>query len=314
MRSLQLVVHNHWNFEDETVVVTWNPSNELDLLWRSDVHHLFRGVSLETPHPDLLFWSNVLDQGWGANLLDDFVSGRWSAEERTFSMNLREPRAICLGLYHFCHLLRGQTVGVLSDNTTALSYIRKHGRGDVFCCSQQRGSTPSPLGRVVGNFSDATVYHGGEECCRPFHESSPAGSGLRVDPCSGCGGRVAGKVASDGRPLCHCPQLPAPSAFFTQNYPMAPGMDAFLQEWDGLQAYAFPPFALIRHVLNKLHSCKGILLTLIAPFWPQKEWFLELLSLSVATPVPLPSQRDLLRQPHFHCLHQNLHLLWLHVW
>ena len=50
------------------------------------------------------------------------------------------------------------------------------------------------------------------------------------------------------------------------------------------------------------------------PFWPQKEWFPELLSLSVAPPVPLPLRRDLLKQPHFHRLHQNLHMLHLHAW
>ena len=61
--------------------------------------------------------------------------------------------------------------------------------------------------------------------------------------------------------------------FSPLNDPMAVGMDAFLQVWDSLQAYASPPFALIRQVSNKLRTCKGRLLTLIAPFWPQKAWF-----------------------------------------
>ena len=68
---------------------------------------------------------------------------------------------------------------------------------------------------------------------------------------------------------------------------MAAGTDTFLQVWDGLQAYTFPPFALIRQVLNKLTSSKGTFLTLITPFWPQKEWFPELQSLTVAPPVSL---------------------------
>ena len=90
---------------------------------------------------------------------------------------------------------------------------------------------------------------------------------------------------------------------------MAAGMDAFLQVWDGLQAYTFPPFALTHQVLNKLVSSKGTFLTLIALLWPQKEWFPELLSFAVAPPVPLPTRRELLRQPHFHRLHQNLPVL-----
>ena len=34
--------------------------------------------------------------------------------------------------------------------------------------------------------------------------------------------------------------------------PQSAGTDAFLQSWDGLQAYAFPPFAIIPRVLANL--------------------------------------------------------------
>ena len=79
---------------------------------------------------------------------------------------------------------------------------------------------------------------------------------------------------------------------------MSVGTDAFLQTWDGLQAYALPPSALIRWVLNKLLFCKDTSITLIAPYWSRKEWFPALQSQAVAPPVPLPFRRDLLRQPH----------------
>ena len=55
--------------------------------------------------------------------------------------------------------------------------------------------------------------------------------------------------------------------------PKAAGVDAFLQPWDNLQAYAFPPIAIIRRVLLKLRASHHCDLTLIAPFWPQREWF-----------------------------------------
>ena len=79
--------------------------------------------------------------------------------------------------------------------------------------------------------------------------------------------------------------------------PVSVGTDTFLQSWDGLQAYAFPPFMLIQKVLNKLCACKGTLLTLTAPYWTRRYWFPDLLSLSVAPPIILPSRTDLLRQP-----------------
>ena len=39
--------------------------------------------------------------------------------------------------------------------------------------------------------------------------------------------------------------------------PMAAGTDAFLQSWDHLEVYTFPPFSLVRQVLNKLRSSVG---------------------------------------------------------
>ena len=49
------------------------------------------------------------------------------------------------------------------------------------------------------------------------------------------------------------------------------------------------------------------------PLWPQKEWFPELRSLTVAPPVALPLKADL-SQLHVHRLLQNLHVLQLHAW
>ena len=56
--------------------------------------------------------------------------------------------------------------------------------------------------------------------------------------------------------------------FAPMSDPMAVGMDVMLQPWDFLQAYTFPPFAMIPQVLVKLRSSPGMVLTLIAPFLP----------------------------------------------
>ena len=96
--------------------------------------------------------------------------------------------------------------------------------------------------------------------------------------------------------------------------PQSAGTDAMLQSWDGLQAYAFPPFGLLSRVLAKVRQSKGLELTLIAPFWPQHPWFPDLLELLVEIPSFLPQRRDLLKQPHFHHYHQNLPVLQLTAW
>ena len=91
--------------------------------------------------------------------------------------------------------------------------------------------------------------------------------------------------------------------------PMSAGTDAFLQSWDGLQAYAFPPVAIIPRVLAKLRAS-----TLVAPHWAQRPWFSDLLQLSLAPPVVLPSRRDLLRLPRSRHLYPDLPRLRLHAW
>ena len=96
--------------------------------------------------------------------------------------------------------------------------------------------------------------------------------------------------------------------------PSAVATDALLQDWSGWLAYAFPPWALIPAVLKKLRSSSGVLLTLVAPYWPQRPWFPELLDLVVDGPVTLPLSRDLLRQPHFHRFHLGVSRLSLHAW
>ena len=93
--------------------------------------------------------------------------------------------------------------------------------------------------------------------------------------------------------------------------PQAAAVDALVQSWDNLQAYAFPPFGLLQRVLSKVRGSHNLELTLIAPFWPLRSWFADLLELLVEVPVLLPLRCDLLRQPHFHHFHGNLRSLGL---
>ena len=96
--------------------------------------------------------------------------------------------------------------------------------------------------------------------------------------------------------------------------PQSAGTDAFLQSWDGLQAYAFPPWSIIPRVLAKLRVSRGTELTLVALYWPLRPWFPDLLQLSLAPPVVLPDRPDLLFQPRSRLRYQGLHRLRLHAW
>ena len=68
---------------------------------------------------------------------------------------------------------------------------------------------------------------------------------------------------------------------------MAWKQDAFEHPWKDLGAYAFTPFALLRHVFSSV-IISTYLLILVAPLRPQKEWFTDMLALLLDEPLELP--------------------------
>ena len=71
--------------------------------------------------------------------------------------------------------------------------------------------------------------------------------------------------------------------------------------------------ALIPKVLAKIRAEESEVL-LVAPWWPKREWFLDLVELSLEPPRALPLFHDLLRQNLNGLYHHLPHVLKLHVW
>ena len=98
-----------------------------DLQWWLHLPRLSLGVSLRQVSPDLHFWSDASDVGWGAHLGCQVASGLWATQQAALSSNARELLAVQLGLFQFRSALQGRTVTVFCDNTTAVAYLRKAG-------------------------------------------------------------------------------------------------------------------------------------------------------------------------------------------
>ena len=90
--------------------------------------------------------------------------------------------------------------------------------------------------------------------------------------------------------------------------------DAFHHPWDDLDLYTFPPFPLVGRVIARVRESSRVAMTLVAPLWPEKEWFADLLLLLTQLPLALPWWDSLLRQPHCNLFHQGVHSLNLHAW
>ncbi len=92
------------------------------------------------------------------------------------------------------------------------------------------------------------------------------------------------------------------------------GTDALAHSWPrGLRKYAFPPVSLLAQTLCKVREDEEQVL-LVAPYWPNRTWFPELVLLVTAPPWQIPLRRDLLSQRGGTLWHPRPDLWSLHVW
>ena len=310
MRSLQICLHRSWDRHDLEAPVYASMECLRDLQWWLHLPRLSLGVSLCQVSPDLHFWSDV---GWGAHLDRQIASGLWDSHQAALSINARELLAVKLGLLQFQSSLRGRTVAVFCGNTTAVAYLRKE------------GGTRSPL---LNALAQAILRWSESLSIRLAPQFLPGSNNVLADALS----RPHQLPHSEWslnmtvyRSLCRLWPVQIDLFATSENRrcsiyfspfrdPLSAGTDAFLQSWDGLQAYAFPPVAIIPRVLAKLRASRGTELTLVAPHWAQRPWFSDLLQLSLAPPVILPAHPDLLRLPRSRHLYPALHQLSLHAW
>ena len=308
VRSLQLCLHRLWDWGDQSVQIPWSQDCLRDLQWWLDLPHLSLGVSLVQISPDLDFWSDASDVGWGAHLSSLTASGLWDQDQAALSINARELLAVQEGLLYFLPSLVGKAVSIFCDNSTAVSYLCKEGgTRSPFLNSLTQGIlrwAESHSIRLLPQFIPGSLNVLADSLSRP-HQLPHTEWSLHpevFDSISRLWPVQIDLFATSANRQC--------SVFFSPfQDPMAAGTDAFLQCWDGIQAYAFPLWSVLPRVLAKLRVSPGIELTLIAPYWPQRPWFPDLLHLSLTPPVALH-----LRLPQSPCLYQGLQRLRLHAW
>ena len=238
-----------------------SPSGHCEFLeWWLDRSRSEKGISLSQVSPDLEFWSDASDVGWGAHLGDSVVSGLWSPQEADLSINVRELLAVEKGLHHFAPQLVDSTVAVFVDNSTAIAYLRN------------QGGTRSPLlnsiAQSILRWSELIPVSLAPQFIKG-KDNVLADSLSRPNQVLGAEWTLKREVFLDlwkrwlvmldlfATSLNHQNSL----YFSPYRDPQALGTDAFLQNWDGYQVFAFPPWSLISRVLKKLRSSSGVLMT-----------------------------------------------------
>ena len=101
MRALQLTVHRSWYRLDDSFWVSWSNDCLQDLVWWLEPKCLLWGVSLSQLSPVLDLWSDASDVSWSAHLGPEVVSGLWSQEATSLSINTKKLLAVERGFLHF---------------------------------------------------------------------------------------------------------------------------------------------------------------------------------------------------------------------
>ena len=95
--------------------------------------------------------------------------------------------------------------------------------------------------------------------------------------------------------------------------PMAWKQDTSQRHFDNLKFFYFFVICPSKTGLVKRDTSTGSSMVLVAPLWPQKEWFAQLVFL-VEEPLGLPMLWNLLVQPHVRKFQRGLQKLQLNTW
>ena len=220
--------------------------------------------------------------------------------------------AVLLTLLHFRSRLLSRSVLILTNNVTVAAYINRQGgtrsvalnalAAQLWRWCRRMAITPVASfipGRenLIADFLSRGRYLPSEWMLHPevFCRIRSCLGPLEVD--------IFASVLNHQLPK-YCSRVRDQGAW---------ALDAFSLSWENLQGFAFPPFQLIPRVLRKIREDRARVLV-IAPFWPRRNWFPELMSLLRAQPLVLPLRADLVLQPLSGILHHNPESLLLTAW
>uniref|UniRef100_A0A2D4J0A8 ribonuclease H n=1 Tax=Micrurus lemniscatus lemniscatus TaxID=129467 RepID=A0A2D4J0A8_MICLE len=293
-RSLQgfLLPYQRSGCSDSSVAVSIPPRVRTSLLWwqSSNMH---KGSPLKEPHRRVITTDASL-YGWGAHCQHLSTQGRWSQAESTKSINWLELRAVTLALHFFASEIQGQNILILTDNVTTKAHINRQGGTHSITLMQEahrlcqwseknlasiRAEHISGVDNVQADWLSRTTVDQGEWKLHPqvFRELSQKFDTPRID-------MFASHLNT---------QLPR----FVSRFP-APGaenVNALRCRWPHELLYAFPPLPIIPQVIRRILEEEAEVI-LVAPFWPRRPWFADLMELSVQPPWRVPDSKVSLSQ------------------
>ncbi|KAI2667306.1 ORF V: Enzymatic polyprotein [Labeo rohita] len=272
MRPLQRWLHDRvtrWAWHCGTLRIGVSPQcRRLFSPW-SDPAFLQAGVPLGQVSRHLVVYKDASSTGWGAVCNGQAASGSWTGPRLQWHINCLELLAVLLALRRFRPTLRHKHVLVRTDSTATVAYINRQGG--------LRSRRMSQLARHLLLWSQTWL------------------KSLRAVHIPGELNRAADQLSRQSTHPGEWRLHPETRFYSLNEAPNSLGRDALAHSWPPGPKYAFPPVSLLAQTLCKIREDEEQVL-LVAPYWPTRTWFPELISLAAAPPWKIPLRRDLLSQ------------------
>lgn len=254
----------------------------------------WNGANFWRPSLRLVLRTDASSWGWGAVLpqLDMRRGERWSSDESRRHSNVRELDAVLRGLQVFRDQLRHRRVRLESDNSTAVSYVRRWGGrspalerlAEQVCVQACQLGLQLEAVHIPGqdNAEADAASRGTQHAEWSLKEVVVRRLVERWGPFD------VDRFASSERHVCDK---------YNSRWPdrRASATDAFTQDWGEAQLnLAVPPFALVARAIRHAQECRAKVV-LVVPKWESAPWWPVLWTARVDS-LPLGRAADICQE------------------
>ena len=277
---------------DATIVLNDCALKELNW-W---LYNLDSKREIETPPVDCIIHTDASKLGWGAD--NDLIptGSHWTNEEDTHVI-IVELLAIYIAVRSYCKSNAYKHVRIMSDNTTAISYVNNMGGIKSISCNQIAFDIWQYC--ISKNMWISAAFIPGKKNKIADYKSRNFKNNTEW--------QLKSTIFSQVVEILSCnPDIDLFASYLNRQMdkyvswqpdPYSFAVDAFSISWsEYTNVYAFPPFSLVGPVLTKLRQGKvtGII---VIPYWTTQYWFPMMLEMLTEHPLLLPNQKDTIQLP-----------------